>query len=213
MENIGWDAFLAFLQERLKQKLPGLPAQLRMAPKGRKSSLPSNYALQSAKKAGVLILLYPKDGLPHLVLMKRVTYPGVHSGQISFPGGKLEAADKDLKDAAFRETWEEIGVAENSLQYLGALSPSYIPPSKFYVETYLAASSAVPNFKKDDREVDHIIEVPLNLLQKPETVKSKVMKGSSGWQIEAPYFQVFEHEVWGATAMMLAELLALLEEG
>ena len=79
----------------------------------------------------------PKAGLIHLPLMVRNSYPGVHSGQVSFPGGKLEPEDPDLEYTALRESEEEIGVDRRHVEVIGTLSRIYIPPSNFEVRPYL----------------------------------------------------------------------------
>ena len=113
------------------------------------------------KKAAVMMLFYPKDTQTHLVLIQRNTYPGVHSSQIAFPGGKVELEDETLSHTALRETHEEIGIVPNQIQVVRAFSEVYIPPSNFMVYPFLGLSQNELTFNPDPEEVAGIIELPL----------------------------------------------------
>ena len=118
--------------------LPGLDEQLRMAPPGR-SKMIHHYKkqMQSSKKASVLVLMYPdSQHQMQLVFILRQKYPGVHSQQVSFPGGQNDATDPDLLYTALRETHEEVGVPPTSIDVLRPLSEIFIPPSNFYVHPF-----------------------------------------------------------------------------
>lgn len=202
--------FIQNLSTALKQPLPGLSAQLKMAPETRKrvdeKAIKEN--LKHAKKAAVLCLFYPRNHQPHFVLMKRVSYPGVHSGQISFPGGKIEGNESPL-EAAIRETKEEIGIEINEEHILSAITDIYIPPSNFYVYPFIACLKEPPIFDADNTEVDYLIEVPLKEFTNPTNKKRKELTYSYG-TFEAPYFHLQNETVWGATAMMLGEVFEIL---
>ena len=113
-----------------------------------------------AKQSSVLILFYEKEGKLYIPLIKRASYDGVHSGQIAFPGGKVEPEDKDMIATALRESQEEIGISLTGIEILGILSPVFIPPSNFLVNVVLAYTSSVPQFTIDTFEVDELIEFP-----------------------------------------------------
>jgi 8-oxo-dGTP pyrophosphatase MutT (NUDIX family) len=169
------------------------------------------------REAGVLLLLYPhritalhKIDL-HLTLIRRRQYPGVHSGQISLPGGRRENGET-LQQTALRETGEEIGVLPDMLQVEGPLSSLYTPPSNFCIYPYVAFSSIRPKFHPNPREVAEIIEVPLELLANPATCKKEVWYFEKYGDRQIPFFEVFGHKVWGATAMILSEFLTLLTQ-
>ncbi len=165
--------------------------------------------LQFAKKAAVMCLFYPKNNEPHFVLMKRVSYPGVHSGQISFPGGRIEMDESPL-EAAIRETQEEIGIEVTEQEILSAISEIYIPPSNFYVYPFMACLKKNPIFNADKTEVDYVVEVPVKEFTNPANIKHKQLQYSYG-SFEAPYFHLQDETVWGATAMMLGEVFELLK--
>jgi 8-oxo-dGTP pyrophosphatase MutT (NUDIX family) len=162
----------------------------------------------------VLILLYPHtvNGTSpelHIALTRRPEYPGVHSGQISLPGGRRELGES-LQRTALRETTEEIGVASEALTIIGNLSFLYTPPSNFCIYPFVAISTRRPRFKLDSREVAELIEAPLGLLASPTIRKQEVWHSEKYGERKIPFFEVFGHKVWGATAMILSEFLTLL---
>ena len=160
----------------------------------------------------MLILLYPRsdpgDAQIYLPLILRPDYPGVHSGQIGLPGGGHEPADRDLIDTARRETYEEVGVHFSQYTVLGQLTPLYVSASNYIVQPSVAWIDFRPEFLVDPYEVAALIEAPLRTLLDPATRRVEPWK-LRGREIEVPYYAVGEHFVWGATAMMLSELLAL----
>lgn len=198
------------LEARLAGPLPGLEAHLVMAPL-RRGEDPAMLTIEGkqARLAATLVLLYPLgDGAPALVLTQR--QPGLrdHSGQISLPGGRIEAGETP-EAAALREGYEEVGVDPAAPRVLGRLSPIHIPPSGFSVTPVVAAVEERPPFTPHEAEVAALIEVPLEKLLDPATrrLSERVVRGG---RFEVPHFALDEYEVWGATAMMLAELVAVL---
>ncbi|WP_411894413.1 NUDIX hydrolase [Winogradskyella sp. A2] len=168
---------------------------------------------KSAKKAGVLALFYPNaDFETNFVLILRKTYEGVHSAQVGFPGGKFEEGDNNLMTTAKRETEEEVGVPISKLNIIKPMSPLYIPPSNFLVHPFLAVAQDIPRFKKQEDEVEDIIEVALiDFLNEKNTLTTRVPT-SYNVEVEVPAFKLNDHIVWGATAMMLSELKDLLKQ-
>ncbi len=205
--------FVNALQRDLLAPLPGREAQYQMAPRPRAGSLPYDQAPASARRSGVLILFYParnEQGQEeiYLPLILRPTYDGVHSGQIAFPGGGWEAGDADLIATALRETHEEIGVAATAIQVLGQLSPLYVFASNHLVYPTVAWIAHKPLFQPDPREVALVIELPLHELLNPANLRLEQ------WQLrdrsaEVPFYYIQQQTIWGATAMMLSELLTL----
>lgn len=164
-----------------------------------------------ARLGGVLALFYLKQKELFLVLTRRRDDLNSHAGQISFPGGKRDNGES-LLETALRETEEEIGVAATHIQILGQLSTLYIPPSDFEVHPFVAFydDGRPPLFKASEAEVAEIIEVPLSMFFDP-TVRREEPWSLKGLDILVPYFQLGSHKVWGATAMMLSELIERLQ--
>ena len=207
--------FLSFkttLERTIGNHLPHPDAQQLMAPfklGNRNVLLEMN---NNPRLGGVMILVFNKQNKAHFALIRRPEYDGVHSGQIAFPGGQKDETDHDIKETAIRETFEEVGVQLRSNQILGKISQVYIPPSKFLVTPYVAVLDACPVFKKDDFEVAEVLEVPISILFDDSIIKDgQVNVGSQGMKMNAPYFDIFGHKVWGATAIMLSEFKAILK--
>lgn len=203
-----YEPFLRQLRQDLRSPLPGRSAQYQMAPRPRPGGEFDDEPRADARRGGVLMLLYPHDAQIYLPLILRPTYPGVHSGQIGLPGGGQEPVDRDLIDTALRETYEEVGVHKSQYTVLGQLTPLYVAASNYIVLPSVAWIDYRPEFHIDPYEVAELIEAPLRTLLDPATrrVEPWTLRGRA---IEVPYFAVGEHFVWGATAMMLSELLAL----
>ncbi len=164
-----------------------------------------------ARKAAVLCLLYPgPNNETYFVLTRREEYPGVHSAQVSFPGGKTEIEDTSLYQTATRETEEEIGVPQDSIHFIRALNDLYIPPSNFLVSPFVSYAKSRPEFKTN-REVAALLEVNLEDLLSEENLKDTLMNFADGKNIETQYFDLNNHKVWGATAIILYEFRTLIK--
>ena len=146
----------------------------------------------------------------HMTLILRNKYNGVHSNQISFPGGKMEDSDKDLKYTAIRETVEELGVDKSFIQVLTPLSEIYIPPSNFNVQPYLSIYNGKPFFNPDSKEVSQIIKPSLDSLLKLKIVESVISVENK--EMSVPSYIIDGHVVWGATAMIINEFLTLFND-
>lgn len=207
------DTRIEQLMRRLAEPLPGLQAQLEMAPPARGSG--EIIVPEDARRSAVMVLLYPHKSEPHIVFMKRADDGHVHSGQISFPGGKMELDDPDEIYTALRETEEEVGVPPNDIQVLGRLSDMYIPPSNFLVHPVLGFASTRPHFIPDPVEVARVIEVPLHTFESPgiravRTIEQRTHRGN--YTSQAPSFLIGDDMIWGATSMILNELLSVYRE-
>ena len=152
--------FLKYIPKIVNQQLPALSAHAKMAPVGRLPTLdPEYYKDNNPRESAVMMLFYPKNEQAHLVLIKRSTYPGTHSSQISFPGGKTESYDADLAATALRETFEEIGVKPDDIDVVMPFSKIYIPPSNFLVAPFLGIALQEPEFNPNPDEVVAIIQL------------------------------------------------------
>ena len=204
--------FKLLLPKVIDLPLPGIVAQKKMAPLFRLHEImdkPLNE--KEAKKAAVLILFYPDtNGITNFVLIERVVYSGVHSGQISFPGGKRDFDDKTFWDTALREAQEEVGVEKSNVKKIKELSKFYIPPSNFVVYPFVGFVSNKPSFVKEIKEVEKIIEIPLSKLLDPKNETKGIVSISYVGEINVPMY-VFENvQVWGATAIILSEMKELI---
>ena len=201
----------ARLSQRFKEPLPGLDAQLKMASKLRTDASRS-YRLDSSKArvGAVLIALYPDNGVIKTVLMKRPDYDGTHSGQVSFPGGKKEEQDVDVVETALREAQEEVAINPAKVQVIGQLTELYIPPSNFLVHPVVGVLNEVPDLTPDHHEVESILLPELNYLFREDIIREKDVLLKNGFKLKTPSFEVEGHTVWGATAMMIAELKEIM---
>lgn len=200
------DSFTEKIRPQIAGKLPGSLAHAKMASARRKKLIHELPVPAEAKKSAVLILFYMKNEEIHTTLMRRSSYDGTHSGQISFPGGKKDPEDLNLEKTALRELNEEVGINPNKISILGSISELYIPPSNFLVRPYLGFTKKEFTYEPDPREVDEVIEMPLSLIFEEKTIKEGLIELSTGFKVKAPYFDVYGNIVWGATAMILSEL-------
>jgi 8-oxo-dGTP pyrophosphatase MutT (NUDIX family) len=198
------------LTDRLNRTLPGHEAHLTMAPRypARRADLSVNN--RDCRQAGVLALLFPHDSDPAIVLTVRREHLPDHAGQISFPGGQRED-DEPLPATALREAHEEIALPSASVEVLGRLTPLYIPPSNFCVHPVVGRANTTADLRPTDEEVEHVLRVPLSHLLDPDT-RTHDTRHLNGTDVEVPYYDVAGRKVWGATAMMLAEFLAVVRE-
>jgi len=197
-------AFIQNIQNELLKDLPGHSYQYQMAPADR--HIRHLRMEGTPKNAAVLILLYAlQDGL-ETVFIKRTQYPGPHSNQISFPGGKADPSDPDLQFTALRETREEIGVDPGQINILGALTPLDIPVSNFKVFPYIGFTQSISKFTIQMQEVQFLLTEKLEVLNHPMNHGTmEVMIQEKPFQV--PCFIIGEHRIWGATAMILREFL------
>lgn len=199
------------LRARFAEPLPGHDTFLALGGYQRSDLEQALRTAPPPRHSAVLALLYPKETAMHLLLMVRPTYEGVHSGQVSFPGGKQEPTDRDLSHTALREFGEETGGATDGIELLGKLSSVYIPPSRMLVTPFVGYAQHMGPWNPDSKEVARLLEVPLELLLVKEVLKRREQYiPLMGGMVEVPYFDVEGEVVWGATAMMIAELRELL---
>ena len=205
-----FEKFRIWLEDRLNGPLPGHEAQMLMMPKNTNLDRFDLMRKNSAKLGSVLLLLYPYKGKVFLPLMKRPEYQGVHSGQVSFPGGKMEEGDPDLVFTALREGQEEIGIEAEEVNVLGNLTEHMVVASNFNVLPVVGYLDYRPNFVANAHEVEEVLEVSIDHLLDGKNRREKELVVRGNYRLIAPYYDVSGHVVWGATAMMLSEFLALV---
>jgi 8-oxo-dGTP pyrophosphatase MutT (NUDIX family) len=196
------------LEARLKKEKPGLKSQLKMCPDPPPSTMTVNEAGDNCQKAGVLILLYPKDGTIHLVFIERTATVSHHQNQISFPGGHKND-NENVIEAALRESWEELKIPASKLRILGELTPLYVQTSNYCINPVVAVSDRRPDFKPCSGEVARVIEVPLNHLMNSDSQHTETW-WLRGRKVKVPFYLYQDNKIWGATAMVLSELLDIL---
>lgn len=197
-------SFSESLKSALKNPLPGEKGQLGMAPEFRGEVAFSRDPIPAA----VMILMFPSGDDTGMVFIKRNSYNGPHSAQVSFPGGAWEAGDSSLEETAVRETREELGIGQR-IKILGSLTRLHIPVSNFMVTPFAGWMDERPDFKPDPTEVKYLIETSLQELLNPANVLSDKWVQDKR-TIVAPYYRVGVEKIWGATAMMLAEFLQVV---
>jgi 8-oxo-dGTP pyrophosphatase MutT (NUDIX family) len=188
-------------------RLPGVEAQLRMAPQPRGGWKPG-FAPDQARPAAALLLLFPVGGHAAMLLTKRAPDLLHHGGQVSLPGGAVVPGET-IEEAALREAEEEVGLSRADLHVVGCLTPLHIPVSGFVLHPVVALAPGRPAMRPQPGEVERIIEAPVAQLLDPRR-HHRVTRERDGIEFEMPYFDLGGDEVWGATAMVLAEFAAIL---
>jgi 8-oxo-dGTP pyrophosphatase MutT (NUDIX family) len=207
----------------MKRPLPGVPAQERLAPRPRRD-WPPGFDRSRIRDAAGLLLVFPSNltnstsptGLTspeaapaHIVLTVRADTLERHRGQVSLPGGVIDPGETH-EQAALREAREEIGLAAAGVRVLGELTPLEIPVSGFRLHPIVAATGARPRLTPSAREVAQILEIDVDRLLDGHNLRSRLVV-RDGRELTFPTFFIDGFEIWGATAMVLAEFLDLLD--
>lgn len=198
------------LKTALCRPLPGLTVQMRMAPTPRPGSERILDPGLKCRHAAVLALFYPCQDDLCLVLTRRTDTLPDHSGQISLPGGSIEPGET-AAEAALREAWEELAIEPREVEVLASLSRLYVPPTNFCIQPVVGYTAGRPAFRPAPIEVAEVIEEPLAHLLDHDTPATEVWS-LHGQQASVPFYRIGPHKVWGATAMILSELVDLLDE-
>lgn len=200
------------LSERLAGELPGNRIQSHLSPAGDRTAEYYQHT-DTSRIAAVMALLHGHEDALYISLIKRASHPhDLHAGQISFPGGGMDDIDDSLVSCALRETEEETGISWQDISVIGKLTPLFVFASDNMVHPFVGYYRGAPNFNADPREVASIINIPLTYITRPEIV-SKTELNLQGYKLsDVPYYDVNGHVLWGATAMMMAELIHLLQD-
>ncbi len=161
------------------------------------------------REAGALLLLYPHDDDLWVPLTVRSSALPLHRGEVSLPGGGVDPEDSGPVAAALREAHEEVGLDPSAVEILGTLTPFYIPPSNFRLTPVVGWMESVPTLHPNPTEVEAVFTVPLSRLLDPATIVVEEWT-RLGVPLQVPFFSLEGYKVWGATALLLSELLARL---
>ena len=200
-----FSALIANLSTALARPLPAAAAHALMAPTPRRV-WPDG--VHQARDAAALVLLFPRGGRAYIVLTVRAETLGRHGGQVSLPGGVIEPGEA-FAEAALREAYEEIALPRDGVRIVGALTAIDIPVSGFRLHPIVGASDIRPSLAPADGEVARILEVPIEDLMAHGSVIT-TERERDGRRVAVPAFRIGADEIWGATAMVLAEFLAVL---
>lgn len=159
--------------------------------------------------AGALLLLYPQADELWLPLTVRSSDLPLHRGEVSLPGGRIDPGDDGPVGAALREAHEEVGIDPAGITILGTLASFYIPPSNHLLTPVVGYALQAPQLRPEPREVAAAFSVPLRRLLNPATIAYEQREWRN-MAIEVPYFALEGYKVWGATALLLSELVARL---
>lgn len=206
--KIPLDDLVYYLNRRMQHPLPGNEAHQRMSSYLKRANYKKDWN-EPARESAVCILFYEKSNEIHFPLIERVKYPGVHSGQIALPGGKIEPGETKT-EAALRELEEETGFASKHIEILGELSPVYVLASNFNINPVLAISRETPVFSHNPNEVEQLFEQKLGEILVDERIKETEILAGENLKITAPYFDVQDKILWGATAMILNEMKEMM---
>jgi 8-oxo-dGTP pyrophosphatase MutT (NUDIX family) len=196
------------LEDAFTRELPGAAAQAHLAPIPRRQ-WPDGFREEQVRHAAGLLLVFP-DGTEHArtLLTVRADTLGRHGGQVSLPGGVVDAGET-FEQAALREAREEVGLSTDLVRVLGALTPLDIPVSGFRLHPIVGVSERRPQLTPAAREVARILEPAVDALMAPDCVVH-ARRARDGVTLTVPGFHLEGVEIWGATAMVLAEFLSLL---
>lgn len=158
------------------------------------------------RQSAILALFYPSDAGMMLFFTLRPSRLAHHGGQICFPGGGKEVSDASLMQTALRETSEELGFATDDVRILGKMTPIYIASSQNLVQPYVGWIPVRPALSPDAREVAKVFDVSLRTLLDPATRGTYVWR-NNGTAVSLPSYRTNGVHIWGATAMMVSELL------
>lgn len=208
---IDFDKLVKGIEQRLREPLPGPDAHepMRAIPVG---DVVPRFAHKTPPKPGsVLIVLYPDANRILFPLIKRPDYTGLHSGQVSFPGGKAEP-NEDTIETALREGNEEIGIDKRSVHVIGRLSNFFVIPSNFMVTPIVGYVTKKPTLVAEPLEVAKILHGDVESILPASAVREKEITAAKTYQMRAPNFEIENEVVWGATAMMLNEFRIVLKD-
>lgn len=188
--------------------LPGIQAHQMMMPKSRPFTREEVNDIDIYRQSAVGIVCYVNDQAEvSFLLIERPEYDGEHSGQMAFPGGKMDEDDVSILAAARREVWEEVGIELSEKVPFIEMTEMLIPVSRFIVTPFLFFMTELPTLTLSEREVKKVFHITIDELLDDKSIKQADMKVGGNLTLKAvPYFELQRKVVWGATAVILSEL-------
>ena len=162
------------------------------------------------RPAAVLILVTATADSVELVVTRRSGSLRQHSGEIAFPGGRVDAADSSVYHCALREAYEEIGVPASAITVLGELHTVYVPRSNHSVTPVVAWLNQPMTYVTNPDEVAEVFHLPILHVLRADALQIEE-RHLQGENVRVPYFPFLDHQIWGATALMLCDLTTRID--
>ena len=163
------------------------------------------------KIAAVKMILMNKNNAPHVLLTKRSQKVATHKGQISFPGGMRDEVDEKIIDTAYRETFEEVGISEEKIEYIGRFD-DYVSIYGHHVACFIGSVDYPVEYEFNEDEIDDYVEAPLSIFVNEEYDRA-VPYEYMGRTANVFYYYFENHEIWGMTARILTDFARKVIKG
>ncbi len=190
------------------RELPPISAQIARALSERRE----RFSLSCQRRASVLVGLIEDGGPPRLLLTRRASELGSHSGEVAYPGGMMDEGDADLAFTALREAQDEVNLPPSAVELLGPLDDMIPKNRSVAVTPWVGLIRSLPPLRANPSEVARIFEIPLSALREPGRWQTKdVQWDGRTWPIH--FFQYDQERLWGLSAYFTLSVLGLTDEG